>query len=70
MTCEHQWRAMTWQEAYPASSGRVCVKCDRYRLGWLGEDVNAPAVANTRRTESGQCPPPEVFADPHGAVDE
>ncbi len=28
------------------------------------------AVAETRRTESAGFPPPAVFADPHGAVDE
>lgn len=31
---------MTWQEAYPASSGSVCTVCDTTRLGWLGADVN------------------------------
>lgn len=39
--CTHEWRPMTWQEAYPASSGKVCVKCDTYKLGWLCE-INQP----------------------------
>jgi hypothetical protein len=32
---------MTGSEAYPASSGKVCMKCDEYRLGWFCE-INQP----------------------------
>ncbi len=33
---DHDWREMTWQEAYPATSGRICRSCGTTRLGWLG----------------------------------
>jgi len=39
--CEHEWRPMSSNEAYPASSGKVCTKCDQYRLGWFC-DINEP----------------------------
>jgi hypothetical protein len=32
---------MTWEEAYPASSGKVCIKCKNYELGWFC-DINEP----------------------------
>jgi hypothetical protein len=51
MDCQHDWRRMTDNEAYPASSGRVCKKCDRYQLGWFcdisepgGEELNKQIV--------------------------
>jgi hypothetical protein len=39
--CVRKWQAMTFEEAYPASSGKVCVKCDTYKLGWFCE-INSP----------------------------
>jgi hypothetical protein len=46
----HDWRQMTWQEAYPASNGKVCAHCDLVRLNWFttpassseGGELNAP----------------------------
>lgn len=33
---QHEWVPMPWQEAYPASDGRKCVKCGQTDLAWLG----------------------------------
>lgn len=55
--CKHQWREMSWQEAYPASSGRVCDKCGVYRLGWFGrgrpDDTPILVHALSRKDEAG-----------------
>jgi hypothetical protein len=58
-SCEgigHDWRIMDWQEAYPASSGRVCRRCDRCELGWLGTDVNAAPQEPVRDENSSPEP--------------
>ena len=34
-TCKHVWRNMSSNEAYPASSGKVCTVCDQYKLVWF-----------------------------------
>lgn len=44
--CAHDWRPMTWEEAYPASSGKLCTKCKATRLGWLC-DINEPGGEET-----------------------
>jgi hypothetical protein len=46
--CQHEWRLMTENEAYPAASGRVCIKCDKYQLGWFC-DINAPGGEETAK---------------------
>jgi hypothetical protein len=35
---EHHIDRMTWQEAYPASSGIKCTLCGKCRLGWMGAE--------------------------------
>jgi hypothetical protein len=56
--CEgpHDWRPMLENEAYPASSGRVCKVCDLYELGWFcdineagGEELNKKIVESLNR---------------------
>jgi hypothetical protein len=33
-TCQHVWKEMRWQDAYPAHSGQQCTKCAKYELRW------------------------------------
>jgi hypothetical protein len=33
---DHQWRDLASEEAYPATSGRVCQRCGIVDLGWCG----------------------------------
>jgi hypothetical protein len=33
--CRHNWRELSWKEAYPAPGGKLCTKCGTTRINWF-----------------------------------